>query len=56
MLEPEILKPLFHLGVLMLGFLCGRLCLLAVQLHAQFGYTWEEAFSDALRLLFDTSL
>ena len=55
-MSPEILKPLFTLSMLALGFLCGRLCLLAAQLHAQFGYTWQEAFTDALRLLFDTSL
>ena len=55
-MSPEILKPLSHLGFIMLGFFCGRLCLLALQLQAQFGYSWREAFADALRLLFDTSL
>lgn len=55
-MTPEILRPLFHLGVLVLGVLCARLLLLAAQLRTQFGYTWPEAFADAFRLLFDTSL
>ena len=54
-MTPILLKPLFTIGLFMLGFLLARLLLLAGQLHAQFGYTWPEAFQDAVRLLFDTT-
>ena len=54
-MSPEILKPLFTLGLFVLGFCLARVLLLAGQLQAQFGYTWPEAFQDAVRLLFDTT-